>query len=120
MLEAGIVAGAVAVLSGGVWAWSALTPDALLASGLWMLGAGLAFGVPTGLLYHVLLHQALAANGRLPARWWLRPTSLHDRLPAGERPRILLWCQLGALGCVVAFVGCGVFALGAFRLLADG
>ena len=117
MLEVALVLASLAALSGGVWAWTALAPDALLAAGLWAVVAGLAFGLPTGLVYHVELRRVLAAHGVLPRRWWLRPISLHPLLPPEDSFRVLAWCRLGALGCAVAFLGCAVFALGAFRLL---
>ena len=117
MLEVGLVIGALAALSAAVFAWTVVSPDALLALGLWLVLAGLGFGLPTGLLYHVTLHRSLVALGRLPRRWWLHPTALHPALPAEDRFRVLSWCRLGAFGCAVAFLGCGVFGLGAFRLL---
>ena len=120
MVETALVIGSVASLSAAVWAWTALAPDLLLSTGLWLLGFGLAFGLPTGLWYHVALHRSLVPLGRLPRRWWLHPTALHAQLPAEDRFRVLSWCRLGALGCAVAFVGCGVFGLGAFRLLLGG
>ena len=120
MLEAGLSIGAIAALSVGVWAWSAVTLDALLATGFWMVAAGLGFGLPTGLLYHVELRRSLAALGSLPRHWWLRPIALHPLLPSEDRFRVLGWCRLGAFGCAVAFLGCGVFGLGAFRMLLDG
>jgi hypothetical protein len=55
----------------------------------------------------------------LPQRWWLRPIALHPLLPAEAVFRVMAWCRLGAFGCAVAFLGCGVFALGAFRLLIE-
>ncbi len=118
MLEVGLVMGAIAALSGAVWAWSAVGPDALLATGFWLVAAGLVFGLPTGLLYHIELRRSLL--GRLPQRWWLHPIALHPLVPAEAAFRVMAWCRLGALGCAVAFLGCGVFALGAFRLLLDG
>ncbi len=120
MLEAGLAIGALAALSGGAWAWSALAPDALLATGFWLVAAGLGFGLPTGLLYHIELRRSLLALGRLPERWWLHPIALHPLLPGEAVFRVMAWCRLGALGCAMAFLGCGVFALGAFRLLIDG
>ena len=117
MLEAALALAAVVALSGGVWAWSALAPEALLAAGFWGVAAGLAFGLPTGLLYHLELRRVLLELGRLPRRWWLHPLALHPLLPAEAVFRVMAWCRLGALGCAVAFLGCGVFALGAFRLL---
>jgi hypothetical protein len=110
----------IAALTVGVWAWTTLAPEVLLGAGLWAVVAGLAFGLPTGFVYHLELRRALVEVGALPPRWWLRPISLHPLLPPERSFRVLAWCRLGALGCAVAFVGCGVFALGAFRLLAGG
>jgi hypothetical protein len=115
MTEIGLVVGALLALSGGVWAWGAVAPDVLLVAGLWLLAAGLGFGLPTGLLYHVALQRSLAKLGRLPPRWWLRPISLHPLVPPEDALAVFGWCRLGALGCAVAFLGCGVFALGALR-----
>jgi hypothetical protein len=120
MLEAGLVIGVLSALSAAVWAWTALAPDALLAAGLWLVIGGLAFGLPTGLLYHIELRRSLAALGSLPRHWWLRPIALHPLLPRDAVFRVMAWCRLGAFGCAVAFLGCGVFGLGAFRLLLDG
>lgn len=117
MIEAGIVIGALLALSGGAWAWTTLSPEALLLVGLWAVSVGLGFGLPTGLVYHLALHRSLSRAGKLPARWWLHPIALHPRLAPEDAPRVLAWCRLGALGCAVAFLGCGVFALGALRAL---
>jgi hypothetical protein len=38
-------------------------------------------------------------------------------VPPEDALAVLGWCRLGALGCAVAFLGCGVFALGALRAL---
>lgn len=117
MIEALLVIVAIGTLSAGAWAWTSIAAPILLASGAWIVAGGLAFGLPTGLVYHIALRRSLLGVGALPRRWWLRPLALHPQLPAEDEPRVLLWCRLGALGCAVAFVGCGVFALGAFRLL---
>jgi hypothetical protein len=91
--------------------------DALVVAGVWIVAAGLAFGVPTGLLYHVALHRSLTRAGTLPPRWWLRPTTLHDRIPADDRGRVLGWCAAGAAGFGVTVVGMIVMAVGAIRML---
>jgi hypothetical protein len=117
VIETGLVVGALLALSAAVWAWSALAPDVLLLAGLWLVAGGLGFGVPTGLLYHRALHRSLARVGRLPPRWWLHPIALHPLVPPEDALAVLGWCRLGALGCAVAFLGCGVFALGALRAL---
>jgi hypothetical protein len=120
MAEIGLVVAALLALSGGAWAWTSLAPEALLVAGVALVAAGLAFGLPTGLLYHVALRRSLAEAGRLPPRWWLDPIALHPLLPAEHSVRVLLWCRLGALGCAVAFLGCAVFALGALRAWLSG
>jgi hypothetical protein len=117
MIEAALVAAALAALAGGAFAWAALAPDALLVAGLGLVAAGLGFGLPTGLLYHLALRRSLVRVGLLPARWWLHPIALHPLVPPADAFRVALWCRLGALGCAVAFLGCGVFGLGALRAL---
>ena len=68
--------------------------------------AGLLLGVPTGFWYHVRLRTSLRRNGRLSQRWWLRPSSLHDRLDPGDRPAVMLWYTLGGAGFLVTVLGC--------------
>ena len=83
--------------------------------GFWTAAAGLAFGVPTGAVYHLALRSALLRAQRLPARWWLNPTALHDELPASVRTRVLAWCYAGAAGFLVTIAGCALVAIAAFR-----
>jgi hypothetical protein len=115
VLEAGIALGLLLALAAGAAALAA-APDLLLLGGFWIAAAGLAFGVPTGLAYHLALRRALLAAGRLPARWWLRPTALHGALPHAQRARVLAWCAAGAAGFVLCVLGCALAALGALRL----
>jgi hypothetical protein len=117
VIEALLVVVAVASLCAGAWAWTSVPPYALLAVGAWLVAGGLACGLPTGVVYHLVLRRSLLALGVLPRRWWLHPLALHPLLPTEDAPRVLLWCRLGALGCAIAFIGCAVFALGAFRML---
>jgi hypothetical protein len=114
VLEAWIAIGLVAALAGCAAAL-ALAPDALLVGGFWIAAAGLAFGVPTGFVYHVELRRALRCAGRLPARWWLHPTALHGDLPVRDLGRVLAWCVAGAAGFAVTILGCALVALGALR-----
>lgn len=116
MLEAWIALGLVVALA-GCGAALAMAPDTLLLGGAWVAAAGLAFGLPTGLVYHLALRRSLRAAGRLPRRWWLQPTALHDALPASARGRVLAWCGAGAAGFAVAMLGCALVALGAWRTL---
>jgi hypothetical protein len=116
MLEAGIALALLITLSAAGLAL-AVSPPAVVVWGFWVVGAGLAFGVPTGLVYHVALRRALLEAGRLPARWWLQPTALHGALPEAARARVLGWCAAGALGFVVTVAGCVLVAIGAVRTL---
>jgi hypothetical protein len=109
------VLAAVLLVVGCTLASTLLGVETLLLAGFWLVVAGLAFGVPTGLVYHWQLWRALRARDRLPRRWWLRPTSLHGELLPGERLRVLAWCYAGAAGFVVSALGCLAVALGAFR-----
>lgn len=114
MGELWIALGIVVVLGALAGAWT-LAPTTLLLIGFWVTLGGLAFGLPTGALYHVLLYRSLSACGRLPERWWLAPTALHGELPASDRAQVLGWCYAGATGCFLCFVGCALVALAAWR-----
>jgi hypothetical protein len=116
VIESALVVGTLVVLALGASVWAALAADTLLLAGFWLVVGGLAFGLPTGALYHVELHRSLVRVGRLPPRWWLHPTAHHRLLPGEDAPRVLAWCRAGALGCGVVFLGCGVIALGAWKL----
>jgi hypothetical protein len=118
MAEIAIVAGTLAALALGVSFWDALAADVVLVTGFWLVVGGLAFGLPTGAVYHVALRRSLARVGRLPERWWLHPISHHGLMPREDRAHVLAWCRAGALGCGVVFVGCAVIALGAWRAAA--
>jgi len=108
---------AVAILGalGLLAATFAVAPATLVVAGFWVAVAGLAFGVPTGAIYHVALRNALLGAERLPARWWLQPTALHGEIPAAARGRVLAWCYAGALGFLVTVAGCALVAIAAFR-----
>jgi hypothetical protein len=117
MPETLLVAGTLLVFGMGALAWTSIAADVLLVGGFWIVVAGLAFGLPTGAVYHLELHRSLRRAGRLPRRWWLQPTSHHRLIPEEDAFRVLAWCGAGALGCGVAFVGCAVIALGAWKAL---
>jgi hypothetical protein len=116
MLEALLVAGFVALLGAAALAFSFASIQTLLVAALWLVGAGLAFGVPTGFWYHVELRRVLVLAGEVPPRWWLRPTRLHGAIPPERWWRVMSWCYAGALGWLVSFAGCCVFALAAAKL----
>ncbi len=117
MLEALLVLGFVAAISGAALAWSLFAVETLWFAGLWLVAAGFALGLPTGFWYHVELRRVLLAGGALPARWWLHPTRLHGAIPRERWWRVMGWCYAGALGWLVSFAGCVVFALGVAKAL---
>jgi hypothetical protein len=111
LLIAAAILGGLGVLA----ALFAVAPATLVVAGFWIAAAGLAFGVPTGAIYHVALRNALLGAERLPARWWLQPTALHGEIPEDDRRRVLAWCYAGALGFLVTVAGCALVAIAAFR-----
>lgn len=109
------IALALCAAFGALAALWTLAPITLLVAGAWTTAAGLALGIPTGLIYHVALRRSLLACARLPERWWLDPTSLHGLVPRADRARVLGWCYAGAAGFGVTIVGCALVALAAWR-----
>ena len=107
MLELLIVFALVAavVLAAVVpWSW-------LFIVGAVTTAAGLAFGVTTGLWYHIALARALSAVSALTPRWWLRPVPLHERLDAAGRRGVMPWFYAGAAGFVVTVAGIALIVL---------
>ena len=97
----------------GVGLLSALGLVAPLLPSEWVIRAGwlctlsgLLLGVPTGFWYHVRLRASLLRKGRLSRRWWLRPSSLHDRLDPEDQPAVMLWFTLGGAGFAMTILGC--------------
>jgi hypothetical protein len=117
VIESLLVVALVTLLGVGYAAWALVPVDALLLLGVQLVAAGLLFGVPTGAVYHLALRRSLVRAGSLPRRWWLRPTSLHGRIPASDRARVLGWCFAGAAGFFVTVLGCALVALGAVRAM---
>ncbi len=116
MLETLIVATIVGLLLLGGWAVGA-AGHALVLAGIGLATIGFAYGIPTAIVYHWRLYRSLVACGRLPARWWWNPTSLHDRIPTRERPRVLFWGAVGGSGFAVIVLGIGLTAFGLWRTL---
>jgi hypothetical protein len=114
MGEIAIALGLLAAF-GALAAALAVDPAVLLIAGFWCAVAGLGFGVPTGLFYHVALRRSLLAVNQLPERWYWRPIELHDRIPDADRLWVLGWCYAGAAGFLVTVVGCALVAIAAWR-----
>lgn len=115
MLEILIVLCVLIAMAGWVLLAASVAVESLFVAGFWLVVGGLAFGVPTGFLYHLALRQSLLRQGLLPARWWLQPTRLNPRVPAADRPLVLGFCYAGAAGFLVTVFGCVVVAIGAWR-----
>ncbi|MCB9530705.1 MAG: hypothetical protein H6700_02985 [Myxococcales bacterium] len=99
----------------------ALVPWApLLKVGGAIVAVGIGFGVPAGVVYHVLLYRALAPRGALPPRWLWNPLALHDRLRAGERRAVLAWCYSGGAGFVLIVLGALLCAVAAVHAAVEG
>ena len=112
MIELGVVALVVAGLV-AVPALLAVVPwDVTFGCGVALVALGMAVGVPAGALYHLQLYRALRPTG---ARWWLHPTGLHGQLRDGQRGAVMRWFRIGAVGFLVAIIGCVMVAVGAWR-----
>ncbi len=111
MAELGIVAG----LLGGLLALPALVTwlpwEATFGIGLTLVALGLSIGVPAGALYHVRLYRVVKPTGR----WWLHPTALHPQIGADARPRVMSAFRVGAVGFLLAILGCALVAVGVVR-----
>jgi hypothetical protein len=112
VIELGVVGLVVAGLV-AVPALLAVVPwDVTFGLGVALVALGMAIGVPAGALYHLQLFRAVRPT---EARWWLHPTGLHDRIPVGTRGGVMRWFKIGALGFLIAIVGCAMVAVGAWR-----
>ena len=89
----------------------------LIFAGLGFAALGFGYGIPTAIVYHWRLYRSLLACGRLPARWWLQPTALHDRIPSADRAGVFLWGALGGSGFLFILLGIVLTSLGLWRTL---
>ena len=106
MIETLIAIGIAAALAGIAAAVKFGSFEPLLVAGAWCAGAGLAFGIPTALVYHVRLYRALKPRGELPGNWLFRPIELHAKLRADEYRGVVTWAWAGGAGWAVAMLGC--------------
>jgi hypothetical protein len=111
-----LLTAAIALALVGLGALARLPWETAFALGQGLVLAGLALGVPTGVVYHVALARALGRRGVLPKGWYWQPIALHPSLLPQERPAVLAWCGAGAVG--FAITALGLLVLGAPPLLA--
>ena len=94
--------------------------ESLIWGGLGLAAIGFGYGIPTAIVYHWRLHRSLLRAGRLPARWWLNPTVLHERIPRDERWGVLIWGAVGGSGFGVIVLGIIITSIGLWRILSPG
>ena len=91
--------------------------EAMIWGGIALAAMGFAYGIPTAMVYHWLLYRALVRADRLPDRWWLSPTSHHERIPREERAGVFVWGAIGGTGFGVIVLGILVTSIGLWRTL---
>ncbi|PYM12955.1 MAG: hypothetical protein DMD81_22550 [Candidatus Rokuibacteriota bacterium] len=101
----------VLALLAGTFVVFVLPWPTLLIAGSVTTAVGLVFGVATGLWYHIALAQVLSAKRALTPRWWLRPSSLHDRMDTADQRRVMPWFYAGAVGFVVTVAGLALLTM---------
>ena len=116
MLEALLVAAAVASVGLVIALATLLTPPVLIVGAIAVLFLGLIVGVPTGFWYHVVLYRLVSAKVPMPRRWWMSPSALHVHLTEAEERRIRPWYRLGGIGFMISMVG-GLAAIAALLIL---
>jgi hypothetical protein len=98
--------------------WAAQAPgETILFAGLGVAAIGFGYGIPTAIVYHYRLYRSLLACDRLPPRWWLQPTALHDQIPIQDRAGVFVWGAIGGSGFVLVVVGIVLTTLGLWRTL---
>ncbi len=79
--------------------------EGLMEIGGWMIALGFVFGIPTGLVYHVILRRAALRAGTLTAGWYWRPTSFHNKVSIEDQRSFRPWFYAAASGWVVIVLG---------------
>ncbi len=117
VLETLMGLGLIVLFSVVGWALGAAA-EPLIRSGMGLAALGFLVGIPTAIVYHWRLYDALARCDRLPTRWWLSPTSHHGLIPPADRRQVLAWGAIGGAGFVAVVLGIGLTTLGLWKLLA--
>lgn len=119
MVESLISLGLVILFCVVGWAVNA-GAESMIWGGVGLAALGFAYGIPTAIVYHWLLYRSLVRCDRLPARWWLSPTSHHDLIPRDERAGVFIWGALGGTGFGVIVLGILITSIGLWRTLSPG
>ena len=115
MLESLISLGLVLLFCVLGWALGAST-ESLVWGGMGLAVVGFAYGIPAAIVYHWRLYRSLSRCGRLPERWWLQPTALHDLIPPSDRRGVFVWGALGGSGFLVIVLGILLTSIGLWRM----
>ncbi len=115
MIESLISLGLIAFLCLIAWAIGA-DAETLIWGGIGLAAVGFAYGLPAAAVYHWRLRQSLKRCGRLPERWWLNPTSLHDLIPADDRMGVFVWGAVGGSGFLVIVLAIILTSIGLWRM----
>jgi hypothetical protein len=78
-----------------------------------LLAVGALIGLPSGLVYHLVLRRELRRLGSLPRGWYWHPQRYHDSLQPAAQRRMRPWFLLGAGGFGLILIG---FALSVLAL----
>ena len=116
MFESLISLGIVFVFCIVGWAVSA-GAESMIWGGIGLAAVGFTYGIPSAIVYHSMLYRSLTRADRLPSRWWLAPTSLHDLIPRDERAGVFAWGAIGGTGFLVIVMGIIVTSIGLWRTL---
>jgi hypothetical protein len=72
------------------------------------IAAGFLLGVPTGVVYHVLLWRELRRVGPVPSGWIWNPFGHHHRIGRRAERHVLPWAIAGGVGFVLIVIGMAV------------
>jgi len=117
LIESLISLGLVVLFCVVGWAFVA-SAESLLWGGIGLAVFGFLYGIPAAVVYHWLLYRSLVRIDRLPPRWWLQPTALHDRIPPEDRRGVFAWGGIGGSGFLVIVLGIVLTSIGLWRTLA--
>jgi hypothetical protein len=116
VLEICIALGVVGLFVGVVMAAAGLPVLTLVWTGVAVIVAGMAVGLPAGVGYHVAMFRGLVASGVDAPKWWWSPVRYHEQLDDKSRESVMPWFIAGVVGATLAFVGCAILVVCLFRL----
>lgn len=107
MIEA-LVAFGIVVLLASVGLLATLPLEAAAFWGTVVIVAGFLLGVPTGVVYHVLLWRELCRVPPVPKGWIWNPFGHHHRIGKAAERTVIPWAVAGGVGFVLIVIGMAV------------